>query len=303
MVSSSFLSVFSTTLLLLSAVHGDFPDIRSTLNLYAIAHKVLDNAGVDAAIKHGANALEMDMTAWKEGWWCDHDGTANSWHASTEDQFKYVASKKAGGANLQWIWLDIKTPDFCDLDDSTKDVCSIKGLQKLARDILHPAGVRTLYGFGAPDGKAFKYVRGDLTENEAINEDNSAQKTPRQVLGDFGDVKRNQKIGSYGDDDLFKGFGDCTEPSKNTCTELRIAKESGHWGKVFGWTVAQGQDNMVDKMFGQAKVDGTIYGHEQDLYNDDQWTQAAAKSIHDWIDGHGGYGLAQDGNPWVYNFG
>lgn len=302
--SSSFLRIISTTALLFTTTHSlaipddpSPPPAASARPLYAIAHKVLDQAGVDAAIKHGANALEMDMTAWKEGWWCDHDGTKNSWHASTGDQFNHIASKKTGGANLQWVWLDIKNPDWCDLDDPKWEVCSIKGLQKLARDILEPVGVRVLYGF-MKEGKAFSYVQGNLNENEAFNYDGSPDKTPRQVSADYGSVSKDQKVASYGDDDLTKGFGNCTEDSWYTCTELRIAEASGNWGKVFGWTVAEGQTGLSNDMFSKAHVDGTIYGHASDIYADVEWAQAASKIVLDWIHNNAGNKVADSGNPW-----
>lgn len=302
--SSSLLGFLSTTAALVNTAHSlalpDQPSIRSDGKpVYAIAHKVLDNAGVDAALTHGANAFEMDMTAWDDGWWCDHDGTKNSRHASAADQFQHVADKKKAGGNVQWVWLDIKNPNYCDLDDQKWQSCSIKGLQGLARNILEPAGVRVLYGFSSTDGKAFQYVRDGLNEDEAFNEDNSAKQTPQQVKPDYGNIKQSQKIASYGDDDLTKGFGDCTEASWNTCTELKIAEDSKSWGKVFGWTVAQGQTELVDKMFGTAKVDGTIYGHESEMYNNDEWTQGAALSVIGWIDSHPDYKIADSGNPWA----
>lgn len=121
--------------------------------IYIIAHKVLNQKGVDDALLNGANALEMDMTAWKEGWWCDHDGKKNSWHASAHDQFTHVAQKRKKGKNIQFV---IKNPNWCDLDDPKWQICSIKGLQNLARSILEPANVKVLYGFGKAGGKAYR---------------------------------------------------------------------------------------------------------------------------------------------------
>lgn len=196
--------------------------------LYLIAHKVLTTDGVDAAGNDGANALEMDMTAWNEGWWCDHDGTRNppSWHASTVDQFRHVAQRRQAGQNIQFVWLDIKNPDYCDLDDPKWEVCSIKGLQKMAREILQPTGVKVLYGFSNPSSKAFAYIRdGGLNDKEAINLDESTKLTPGQEAQALNTVPKGHKVGSYGDDNLPNGFGNCYESSWYTCTELRLASQ------------------------------------------------------------------------------
>ncbi|KAL9032078.1 MAG: hypothetical protein Q9214_008120, partial [Letrouitia sp. 1 TL-2023] len=153
--------------------------------LYVIAHKVLTENGVDVALKHGANALEMDMTAWNEGWWADHDHKPHSRHRDARDLFKHVAKRRKEGQNIQFVWLDIKNPDYCDLDDKKWVVCSIKGLRKLAREILEPAGVKVLYGFMKSGRKAFKHVRDHLNANEAINYDGSPKKTPAETNRDL----------------------------------------------------------------------------------------------------------------------
>ncbi|KAL9115445.1 MAG: hypothetical protein Q9227_000766 [Pyrenula ochraceoflavens] len=268
----------------------DTRDIRRPL--YLIAHKVLSTQGVDDALKDGANALEMDMTAWKDGWWCDHDGKRDppSWHASTLDQFRYVADKRKAGGNIQFVWLDIKNPNWCEPDDPKWEVCSVKGLQQMARDILQPAGVRVLYGFMSSKGKAFPYIRDGLNDNEAINLDNSEKQIPSEVNEEgLLDVYAGHKVGSYGDDDLRYHFGNCHEEKpkdgwRYTCTQLRQAGHTGSWGKIFGWTVTPGQSDFVEDMFTSALVDGTIYGFSSDIYS--SGAASAAKDVMNWINKH-----------------
>lgn len=269
--------------------------------LYVIAHKVLDEKGVDDALSHGANAFETDQTAWKEGWWADHDGKQDSWHAKTSDLFKHIAKRRKEGKNIQFVWLDIKNPDWCDLDDKKWEVCSVKGLRQLARDILQPAGVKVLYGFMKSGGKAFGYLRYNLNDNEAFNYDGSPGKTPAEVNKDYADLQVSRKVASYGDDYLTKGFGDCHEPSWNTCTELRQAGDTGNWGKIFGWTVSVGQADLVGKLFGEADVDGVIYGFKETLYYDHPESRDAANSVLDWIKKHPSVKVADndDPSPWA----
>lgn len=274
--------------------------------LYLIAHKVLTTDGVDAALKDGANALEMDMMAWNEGWWCDHDGTRNppSWYAKTVDQFHHVADARKAGGNIQFVWLDIKDPDYCDMDDPTKEVCSIKALQQMARDILEPAGVKVLYGFSTSKGKAFPYIRDGLNANEAINYDDSNYKTPSEVNNEgLKNVPAGRKVGSYGDDDLAYHFGTCNEKpgdtgARYTCTQLVQARQSGIWGKIFGWTSTIGQSALVEDLFTTAAVDGAIYGSPSDIYSSKM--APAATDIMNWIQKHPNTKKAdsKDPPPW-----
>ncbi|KAL9619211.1 MAG: hypothetical protein Q9160_006146 [Pyrenula sp. 1 TL-2023] len=308
MVTTSSLLRFSSTIAFFASTASSTP-IASNPNpssngspagaenaqrpLYLIAHKVLTTSGVDAAGSDGANALEMDMTAWDEGWWCDHDGTRNppSWHASTLDQFHHVAQRRQAGQNIQFVWLDIKNPDYCDLDDPKWEVCSIKGLQKMAREILQPAGVSVLYGFSDSSSKAFKYIRdGGLNGKESINFDDSTKVTPGQEIQLLANVNKGQKVASYGDDDLRNGFGNCNEANWYTCTELRLASQSGAWGRVFGWTVTANQADLVESLFTTAAVDGAIYGYGGAIY--DSGAAPVANDIRNWIKKHPGTKVA-----------
>lgn len=251
-----------------------------------IAHRVLTVKGVEDAIKTGANALEMDMTAFTEGWWADHDHTANSWGDSTKDLFHKIADERNGGADITFVWLDIKNPDWCDPSDPKWYDCSVGGLRDLARDVLQPAGVRVLYGYVlSANSKTYAYIRDDLNSNEAINLDGN----PKKALERFesgGPADKSKRVSSYGDDDISFEFGTCQEDSYNTCTELRQAVNTGKFGKVFGWTSTAGDGDYVDKELGTAGVDGMIYGYAGKNFDDGEDTQAAAFDIRAWAKMH-----------------
>ena len=267
--------------------------------IWMIAHKCLTTQGVDDAIKNGANAVEMDLTAYKEGWWAQHPG--ETWHDNIRDLFDHIAAKKTGGANIQWVWLDIKTPDaFSD------GFGSIQGLQKLVREHLLPHGVTALYGFAVGSGNALDYIKKTLSSAEGINYDGSSDnskenKTPKDTIKALEDVKVDHRVGSYGWDLLSHSFGDCTEKDFYTCTELRQAKTSKNWATVLGWTATTetGDTGFVDKLFNDAKVDGMIYGYSSDLYHDSADSRLAAKEITDWIDAHQADVKLADSLPWT----
>ena len=267
--------------------------------IWMIAHKCLTKQGVDDAITNGANAVEMDLTAYKEGWWAQHTG--EPWFDPIRDLFDHIAAKKDGGANIQWVWLDIKTPDaFSD------GFGSIQGLQKLVREHLLPHGVTALYGFAVGSGNALDYIKKTLSSAEGINYDGSSDnhsenKTPKDTIKALQDVKVAHRVGSYGWDELKNSFGDCYEKDFYTCTELRQAKTSDNWATVLGWTATTeaGDTDFVNKLFNDAKVDGMIYGYSSEKYHDSADSRAAAKEIQDWIDAHKADVKLADSLPWT----
>lgn len=292
---------FSSTLLILSTI-AIFTQ-QSTLPLpptlpsppsistpfYAIAHRVLTAPAIGAALSHGANALETDMTAYPSGWYADHDGTPASKGDSARDLFTAIARERAQGAPITFVWLDIKNPNACDPDKEGESQCSIAGLQDLAREILEPAGVRVLYGFlNASEqaaGKAFEFIKAGLGKGEAVNVDGD----PRETIKEFEielSVAVEGRVASYGSNDLPVDFGSCREEGYYTCTELRQAVESRGFGKVFGWTSTVGQAEYVDQLLGVAQVDGLIYGFKDEDYRDDGKTEAAARDITSWLRDH-----------------
>lgn len=267
---------------------------------YIIAHRVLRVKGIDDALRNGANAFEIDMSAYEEGWWADHDHTTNSWGDSAADIFHKIATERQNGKSVTFVWLDIKSPDWCDPNDPEWQHCSVGGLRDLARQILQPAGVRVLYGYilGA-NSKTYPFIRDGLNSNEAINLDGN----PKQALQRFengGPVDKSRRVSSYGDDELPHEFGNCEEDSYYTCTELRQAVDSGNFGKVFGWTSTIGQSEYVRKELGTAGVDGIIYGFKGADYEDATDTRAAANDILDWVRSHPDrrFVASNDNPPW-----
>lgn len=114
---------------------------------WAIAHRVLTRGGVTKALEHGANAIEIDATAWRDGWWADHDGTLTSYGDRMTDMFGQLVEEKRAGRHIAFVWLDIKNPDWCSSSDPKWRHCSVAALRDLARARLQSEGIRVLYGF------------------------------------------------------------------------------------------------------------------------------------------------------------
>ncbi|KAI1614792.1 hypothetical protein EDD37DRAFT_407554 [Exophiala viscosa] len=268
---------------------------------YLIAHRVSTVQGVQDALSHGANAIEMDLTAYNSGWYVDHDGIWLTRGGSARQMFQAIADARQAGKTITFVWLDIKNPDYCDPNKPMTEPCSIDTLQDLAREILQPYGVRVLYGFygGSNIGPAFKRVIASLNDYEAIDLESLAA-TVQQAFSAAGLSQSAKGIMSYGNFILGYQFGNCEEESYYTCTELRQAVESRHFGKVFSWTLEAGQSWYLDKLMGEASVDGLIYGFKAAPYYDHPDTRSAAQDIFSWINDHSDrrYVATQDDHPW-----
>ena len=276
------------------------------LPIYAIAHRVLSVQGVKDAIANGANALETDLRAWHDesgdGWWADHDGVVANRSATASELFEAIAKQRIAGKNITFVWFDLKNPDYCKLDYPEYVNCSIVALQDLAREILHPAGVRVMFGFSGTIGKAYNWICANANKYESIGvEDPSASVKKTFARCTLNDRSQHiMSIGYYDYDHLPSEFGNCEldEVGNHVCKELREAVLSRAFGKVFGWTSSVGQAFYVDKMLGTAGVDGIIYGMGAD-YQDSDVTRAAFKDISDWVAKTPGRYLAgQDDHPW-----
>ncbi|STD13522.1 Phospholipase D precursor [Dermatophilus congolensis] len=257
--------------------------------VYAIAHRVLTVKGVDDAVKLGANAIEIDLTARKSGWSANHDGLPTSAGDSAETMFKHIAAKKKAGSNISFIWLDIKNPDYCKSGEAGSK-CSIDHLRDLARNTFEKEGVRALYGFYKTAGaSAWNTITHDLNDKEAV-----ALSGPTEtVLSDYNKSKKpvpvNKRVADYGFFDLRLGFGSCTGTAKKTCDQLRLsseARDKGKLGKVFGWTVTGKQKDIVSDLLGKAHVDGLIAGFKATHFYEHPDSKASLKNIQDWVAAH-----------------
>lgn len=253
--------------------------------IYAIAHRVLNPSGVTAALSHGANALEIDLTAWNFQWWADHDSTFGNEKASAIELFEFVAQKRQSGQNIAFVWLDIKNPDSC----GTLWPCSMEGLRELVRRTLEPAGVRALYGFfESENSHGYKVIRDSLNTNEAICLSGPAGKVLDLYNTTAKGIPAKQRIMDYGGTQLGKGFGNC-QRKVGTCSELRRGSEDrdrGELGKVFGWTSGEGDTGLVSKLLGESRVDGIIYGFQSAEYKDEFGPRAASQDIIDFVNSH-----------------
>jgi sphingomyelin phosphodiesterase D len=255
---------------------------------YAIAHRVLTIQGVRDALRNGANAIEIDMTSWRSGWWADHDGLPTSRGATAEKMFQTVAEERKAGQNVIFVWLDLKNPDY---EPDPNQKTSIEGLRKLARDILQPAGVKVLYGFyKAGIGKrAYQSIRQDLNANEALDVDGEVAMAEKELR----DLPRGMRVYS-------NGFFDLAWMFEGPFTNLKRASKSGAFGKVYGWTLANHNDKTkVDRLVNGAQVDGLIYGFKHTHYYDHADTRGAYNDIARTIQTGSRYRMATtDDNPW-----
>ena len=121
--------------------------------------------------------------------------------------FRAIASAHRAGQTVNFVWLDIKTPDRCPPEEEEEEEegegrasseqdtdaadhgreaenrnekdekkeeqekeygCSILSLRSLARDILEPVGVRVLYDCFYGEGRGTRILRDGLNGNEAL---------------------------------------------------------------------------------------------------------------------------------------
>ncbi|RCI17108.1 hypothetical protein L249_2342 [Ophiocordyceps polyrhachis-furcata BCC 54312] len=230
--------------------------------IYAIAHRVLTKDGVDKALSHGANATEIDAGAFNEGWWADDDRTGLSHGDSMWDLLKFIGQKAGDGRKVAFVWLDIKDPDKFGKGHNA----SIEGL----RDTGTRPSPTVLYGFYT-DGRARAYnvIRHGLNWNEAIALDGDAKRA-RQIFESEGPTDIRQRVFTRG----YFNWKAMTQSDYNAMLDnLKEARESNAFGRVFGWTLVNSPsivikiaDPVHDTVL-YAGVDGLIYGRAALAYD------------------------------------
>ncbi|MFH8347580.1 phospholipase [Streptomyces sp. NPDC018045] len=272
--------------------------------IYAIAHRVDTLDGVDAALKHGANAIEIDVCAWwnPNEWraWHDCSSAGDTRHGPSFDSMidRIVANANAG-RRLALVWLDIKDPNYC--GEAPNRGCSVAGLRDKAQR-LTAAGIQVLYGFfeyhggNDPDvgGRGWKSLAGKLGSLEGITTTGSRD-TVQSAYSRFGSGFPNgHRVMDYGDTNIANGFGNCTEATYNTCAELKKGagdRAAGRLGATLSWTTTYNDPWYVDKLLGDARVDGIIAGYGNftgEHEYDSGWQCAnAINLIRDWVNRHG----------------
>ncbi|MFI1452497.1 PI-PLC domain-containing protein [Streptomyces roseus] len=112
--------------------------------VYAIAHRVDTLGGVDAALGHGANGIEVDVCAWWNAneWRAYHDCSSagdDRLGPSFDSMIDRILSHAGAGRRLSLVWLDIKDPNYCGEQENRG--CSVAGLPDKAQR-LTAAGPR-----------------------------------------------------------------------------------------------------------------------------------------------------------------
>ncbi|WP_285549371.1 hypothetical protein [Streptomyces lavendulae] len=154
-------------------------------------------------------------------------------------------------------------------------------------------------------GRGWKSLEGRLGALEGI----TTTGTRDQVQGAFdrsgSGFPSGRRVMDYGDSDITKGFGNCTEATYYTCAELRRGagdRDAGRLAATLSWTTTYNDPWYVDKLLGDGRVDGIIAGYGAFTgvrEYDDGWQCANSVGlIRDWVNRHGGtHRMAVPGDP------
>ncbi|RDA89867.1 hypothetical protein CP533_6661 [Ophiocordyceps camponoti-saundersi (nom. inval.)] len=240
--------------------------ITASRPFYAIAHRVTNLVGLEAAYRDGATAIEISVSPWpiSGGWFADPDGTLSSKESPLLNLLDHISKKAREGPRFFFVWLDIRWPNYC------SDGCSasIEALRYLVRKHLQKHDIRVLYGFDTQEtGRAYEVLSNSLNHNEAIGLDGPFEEA-KAIVEAKGPSNPEQRVYSTGSptwnlisvDELDKILRD-----------LRLARESRLFRTIFSWTLHWGLrpgrvERYIERFMQDGKVDGLIYGRPSEVY-------------------------------------
>ncbi|HEY5804021.1 MAG TPA: hypothetical protein VIT90_10055 [Lysobacter sp.] len=284
-IAPTLATAFAVNAITAHAGPGTAPD-SGQRPVWAIAHRVLTTGGVSDAIRHGSNAIEIDLTAWKDGWWADHDGIPTSKGDTAAAMFEQIARERRAGKTISFVWLDIKNPDYCRSSRAKWRHCSVAALRDLARRTLQPVGVKVLYGFygrKVVGGTGWNDVVPHFIDGEAVALNGEYRQVREQFDRHY--VPSNRRVMDYGYFNIPFQFGNCREPGYFTCTEIRQGAEAtraGEFARTFSWTTTARSTGQAQLLLDNG-ADGLIHGFKATYYYDHEDTRKAARDILDHV--------------------
>lgn len=274
--------------------------------IFTIGHKVMEASEIKHAIRDEASAIEIDLTAWREGdkgegddpadvnrWWIDHDGDGIEYGDPADEMLEAIGNE--GEGKLSFIILDIKTPDYCEVDE---EGCGMEALVNMVRDSVLSKGIGAVYGITKPedaDTPAFKYIVENLDDDAAVRITGKTGPVLEAYEAHGGDIPKGKRIIDYGNPNLGKGnpsFGKCerVEDSGDVCPNLVHAveeRDNGNLGAVFMWTVGSSDaDGDKVQVALDARIDGIVYGYADAAYEDHERMAEARGYAVGWVDNH-----------------
>ncbi|WP_189959552.1 hypothetical protein [Streptomyces alanosinicus] len=281
--------------MLLNGLTAETAQAASSRPIWAIAHRVLEKKAVDAALNHGANALEIDMTAENGGpWWAQHDAGALGRGDKAADLFTYIGQQRSAGKNVSFVWLDMKTPNGCGTHIPSYNQCKVQALAEDARKLLEDKGIYVMYGFPQlsgvqPNKSGLRYMAQHLTDKEAISVSAGSGIKPYgefdnafNVLKTVEQIPPDQRV-------IDSGFFNPGLAKKQQILD-GLKKGAGYraennLARVFGWTAVY--SSQVSEML-DTGADGVIYGNASRQYTGDKSNEELMKKFHDRIASSGG---------------
>ena len=291
--------------LLAAAVPGKL-QARDQRPVFAISHKVMDVIHLKDALYDQIPAVEIDLTAWRKGdkgksdspaesnrWWLDHDGDGINYGDPADVMLEAIGNE--GEGKLAFVVLDIKTPDYCDVDE---EGCGMAELVKMVQDLVLSKGVGVVYGITTPDDAdtpAFQHIVKNLDDDASVRITGQTELALKAFEEHGADIPTGKRIIDYGNPYLKNGdppFGKCerVEGSKDVCPNLVHAieeRDNGNLGGVFMWTVGSSDgDGEKTNQALDAGVDGIVLGYAFAEGEDSERTIEAHGHVISWAADH-----------------